>query len=296
MLTASTLLRDPHAVLCYTMNSRGGFTPHDAEEYIVDKRYPGYLLSKESRSAALEQVRRESPEMLENDGAGWVPPSSFVSLHEQTTKRGIHMNNRYPANNNNNNSNKYMMNVQFQNQLRAQKKLVILINEGTASSAEVFASALHDNGRAVALVGTKTYGKGLIQHTFPMPDGGGLRLTVAEYLTPALQHVTKVGGARFDSTTGAWVGGGIRPDVYCDSRQGIPQNVGADLCVGVAIDTLEEARQAEELSSNKLTASGSDRRSTGGDDTDTQIVRAGGTNGGSGVRRAITAGVRKDTF
>jgi hypothetical protein len=50
--------------------------------------------------------------------------------------------------------------------------------------------------------------KGLIQHTFPMPDGGGLRLTVAEYLTPALHHVTNAGGARFDRQTGEFVGGG----------------------------------------------------------------------------------------
>ena len=50
--------------------------------------------------------------------------------------------------------------------------------EGTASAAELSASSLHDNGRTVALVGTKTFGKGLIQHKFPMPDGGGdLRLT-----------------------------------------------------------------------------------------------------------------------
>ena len=64
-----------------------------------------------------------------------------------------------------------------------------------------------------------------------MPDGGGLRLTVAEYLTPSLQHVTKVGGAKYDS--------GVKPDIMCESLQGIPQNVGADLCVGVAVDVLE---------------------------------------------------------
>jgi C-terminal processing protease CtpA/Prc len=226
MLTASTLLRDPHAVLCFTMNSRGGFTPHDAEEYVVDSRYPGYLLSKtESPQATLDQVRRESREMVEH----WSPPSSFVSLHEHSMKRGIHASNIATA----------MINQQIWN---SQKKLVLLINEGTASSAEVFASSLHDNGRTVALVGTKTYGKGLIQHTFPMPDQGGLRLTVAEYLTPSLHHVTNVGSARFDSQTGAWVGGGIQPDVVCDSQQGIPSKVGADLCVGMALDALEEAK------------------------------------------------------
>ncbi len=58
-----------------------------------------------------------------------------------------------------------------------------------------------------------------------------MRLTVAEYLTPSLHHVTKIGGARYDS--------GVKPDVRCESKQGIPQNVGADICVGVALDVLE---------------------------------------------------------
>ena len=226
MLTASTLLRDPHAVLCYTMNSRGGFTPHDAEEYIVDSRFPGYLLSKESTMVTRDQVKRESPEMFQGSGIAWVPPSSYASLHEQRTKRGIKMGVEMRA---------------VVNHPELQKQIVLLVNEGTASSAEVFASSLHDNGRTVALVGTKTYGKGLIQHTFPMPDGGGLRLTVAEYLTPNLQHVTNVGSARFDRETGEFVGGGIRPDIICDSTQGIPSNAGADLCVAIALDALDDA-------------------------------------------------------
>lgn len=234
MLTASTLLRDPHAVICYVMNSRGGFTPHDVEEYIVDTRYPGYLLSKEAKTVALEQVKRESPAMFVNNGVNWDPPSSFASLHEQRIRRGMHIGSNDQYN--------------VERHARAtQKKIVLLINEGTASSAEVFASALHDNGRVVATVGTKTFGKGLIQHTFPMPDGGGLRLTVAEYLTPSLKHVTKIGSARFDSHTGAWVGGGIQPDVACDSHQGIPGKPGADLCVGIALDVLEEASGGTDL-------------------------------------------------
>ena len=258
MLTASTLLRDPHAVLCYTMNSRGGFTPHDAEEYIVDSRFPGYLLSKEPTTATRDQVRRESPEMFVDSGINWVPPSSYASLHEQRTKRGIRIGGMQTVG----------------DQLKLQKKVVILVNEGTASSAEVFASSLHDNGRAVALVGSRTYGKGLIQHTFPMPDGGGLRLTVAEYLTPSLQHVTKIGSARFDRDTGDLVGGGIQPDILCDSKQGIPSNVGADLCVGIALDALEDA-DMEEVNDSAV------------------LKRVGGSNGGSGTRRSIVAGVVK---
>ena len=140
MLMASSLLRDPHAVLCYTLNSRGGFTPHDVEEYVVDRRYPGYLLSRESPSSTRDQVQRESPEFW--TGRGWSPPSAYASLREQSVHRGIRRTTKQ------------------QQELQAQKNVVVLINEGTASAAEVFASALHDNGRTVALVGTKTYGKG----------------------------------------------------------------------------------------------------------------------------------------
>ncbi len=269
MLTASTLLRDPHAVLCYTMNSRGGFTPHEAEEYIVDTRYPGYLLSHESKSVALGQVKRERPDIFTDHGIEWSPPSSFASIHEHAMRKSR---STAPG------GLRWVTSGELSNRfsLLAQKKTVILINEGTASAAEVFASALHDNGRTVALVGTKTYGKGLIQHTFPLPDGGGLRLTVAEYLTPTLHHVTNVGNARFDQSTGEWIGGGIRPDVYCESKQGIPGKAGADLCVGMALDALEDAEAQEAESA--LTGQ-------------PLLRRVGGSQDGSGTRRPITAGV-----
>ncbi|KAG7358932.1 carboxyl-terminal protease [Nitzschia inconspicua] len=251
MLTASSLLRDPHAILCYTLNARGGFTPVDVEQYVVDPRYPGYLLSKESKAAVLQQVQREHPAMFrERSGKiDWDPPSSYASIHEQVTKRGIRrisyvndqlseLQEQQVA------SNSFLLNPALRQELLRRKDLVILINEGTASSAEFFTAALHDNGRTVAVVGTKSYGKGLIQHTFPMPDGGGLKLTVGEFLRPSLQHVTNVFDARFDHETGEMSGGGIRPDIYCDGRQGIPGKPSADLCVGVALDVLEETAQS----------------------------------------------------
>lgn len=61
--------------------------------------------------------------------------------------------------------------------------LVVLINHGTASSAEIVAAALQDWGRA-ALVGTKSHGKGSVQAIYPLPGGYALRLTTAYYLTP----------------------------------------------------------------------------------------------------------------
>lgn len=52
-----------------------------------------------------------------------------------------------------------------------------------------------------------------------------------------------VGGAQFDPVTGEWVGGGIAPDVRCESS-GIPGDPNADLCVGMALDVLQEMQSA----------------------------------------------------
>lgn len=60
--------------------------------------------------------------------------------------------------------------------------LVVLVNGGTASSSEIFAAALHDNGRAT-LIGTKTFGKGIYQTVFPFGDGF-VQLTTGHYYTP----------------------------------------------------------------------------------------------------------------
>lgn len=70
--------------------------------------------------------------------------------------------------------------------------LVVLVNSGTASSSEILAGALQDNGRAT-LVGEKTFGKGLIQSLFELPDGAGLAVTVAKYETPAHKDINKLG-------------------------------------------------------------------------------------------------------
>jgi len=70
--------------------------------------------------------------------------------------------------------------------------LGVLVNQGTASASEILAGALQDNGRAV-LVGIKTYGKGLIQSLFELPDGAGLAVTVAKYETPKHKDINKLG-------------------------------------------------------------------------------------------------------
>ncbi len=70
--------------------------------------------------------------------------------------------------------------------------LVVLVNEGTASASEILAGALQDNGRA-KLVGTKTFGKGLIQSLFDLTNGSGLAVTVAKYETPNHHDIHKLG-------------------------------------------------------------------------------------------------------
>lgn len=70
--------------------------------------------------------------------------------------------------------------------------LVVLVNQGTASASEILAGALQDNDRAT-LVGEKTFGKGLIQSLFELPDGAGLAVTVAKYETPQHKDIHKLG-------------------------------------------------------------------------------------------------------
>lgn len=61
--------------------------------------------------------------------------------------------------------------------------IVVLVNQGTASAAEILAGALRDN-RGVKLVGEKTFGKGSVQELVNMPGGSSLKITVAKWLTP----------------------------------------------------------------------------------------------------------------
>ena len=70
--------------------------------------------------------------------------------------------------------------------------IVVLIDSNSASSSEILASALRDNKRAT-LVGTKTFGKGLVQKVFSMPNKTGMNLTIAKYLTPNGTDINKNG-------------------------------------------------------------------------------------------------------
>ena len=68
--------------------------------------------------------------------------------------------------------------------------LVILIDEGSASSSEILAGAVQDNDRGT-IVGRRSFGKGLVQSQLPYPDGSALRLTIARYYTPTGRSIQK---------------------------------------------------------------------------------------------------------
>ena len=69
-------------------------------------------------------------------------------------------------------------------------KLIILIDEGSASSSEILAGAVQDNDRGV-IVGRRSFGKGLVQNQLPYSDGSALRLTTARYFTPTGRSIQK---------------------------------------------------------------------------------------------------------
>ena len=87
--------------------------------------------------------------------------------------------------------------------------LAILVNDGSASSSEIVAGALKYSGRAV-IVGDTTFGKGLVQGYFRMPEGDGLRLTISRYYFEGGKFINSPDTARAKND------GGIIPDIYVE--------------------------------------------------------------------------------
>jgi carboxyl-terminal processing protease len=105
---------------------------------------------------------------------------------------------------------------------------VILINGGSASASEILAGAVQDYQTGV-LVGTRSYGKASIQVIYNLPDGGGLKMTIAKYLTP----------------DGRDIGGvGIEPDISLELDAGDAEN-GGDSQLRQAVRVLLERLEPE---------------------------------------------------
>jgi len=72
------------------------------------------------------------------------------------------------------------------------KPIIVLINHGSASAAEILAGALKDHKRAIIL-GENSYGKGSVQSIIPLRNGGGMRLTISKYYLPSGDSISEVG-------------------------------------------------------------------------------------------------------
>ena len=72
--------------------------------------------------------------------------------------------------------------------------ITVLVNENSASASEILACSLKDNERA-KIIGTKTYGKGIIQTLLSLTDGSGLKITTEEYYT---KNTTKINKLRIE--------------------------------------------------------------------------------------------------
>lgn len=86
----------------------------------------------------------------------------------------------------------YIQSVTADNKVTSSKPVVILVNENSASASEIFSGALKDNQRA-KIVGSKTFGKGLVQGINKLDDGSGVNVTIAKYLTPAKVDINQLG-------------------------------------------------------------------------------------------------------
>jgi len=89
------------------------------------------------------------------------------------------------------------------------KPLAVLVNGNSASASEIFAGAVKDYGIGT-LVGTKTFGKGIVQRIISLNDGTGIKLTVAKYFTPKGNDIHQVG---------------IEPDVEVELDEALKQKV-----------------------------------------------------------------------
>lgn len=92
------------------------------------------------------------------------------------------------------NGQKQVYNVDPSRRQLVNDKLVVLVNGGSASAAEILAGALKDHNRA-KLVGENTFGKGTVQQPIDFSDGSGLHVTIARWLLPSGKNIHKVGVA-----------------------------------------------------------------------------------------------------
>ncbi|MGH7582121.1 MAG: S41 family peptidase [Gemmatimonadales bacterium] len=158
-------------------------------------------------------------------------------------------------------------------QVWPQLPVVVLVNEYSASAAEIIAGALQDNDRAV-IVGNATFGKGLVQTLWPFPNGTGLKLTTGRWYTPSGRTIQRTAKSQEDQLalasaeatrkSGAWLdslpsfktvsgrtvkgGGGIVPDRLVEADTLTEGEKDFAKGVGAHVSALQDALVAEALS------------------------------------------------
>lgn len=113
--------------------------------------------------------------------------------------------------------------------------IAVLVNEWTASASEIFAGAIQDYGLG-PVIGTQTYGKGVVQRTFTLSDGSAIKMTVQKYFTPNGQDID---------------GNGITPDIVVEEEPETPGDGSEDAVGGQEAEAKESdpvlERAMEEL-------------------------------------------------
>ena len=119
--------------------------------------------------------------------------SSAVAISKMLVKKGKIIDVTYRAEN---------LNQSYYSDLeKTYYDTIVLVNENTASSAEILASAMQESGSA-KLYGTQTYGKGIVQATFPLNNGSIIKMTTGEYITRNGKKINEIG---------------LEPDVYVEN-------------------------------------------------------------------------------
>lgn len=114
---------------------------------------------------------------------------------------------------------------------KAPVEVAVLVNKGSASASEIFAGSIQKTGSGI-VIGDTTYGKGTVQSIYPLNNGGGLKITIAEYLLS--------GGYKVDSA-------GVIPDVKVSNRVSVDLSTLAPLSASKGLGTLNVYALQERL-------------------------------------------------
>ena len=100
--------------------------------------------------------------------------------------------------------------------------IVVLVNKGSASASEILAGAIKDGGKG-KIIGTTTFGKGLVQQVKPLTDGTGFKFTISEYFTPNGINIHGIG---------------VEPDIVVE----LPKELDDELDDGFEIESQEDTQ------------------------------------------------------